>query len=223
MALEEYTRKRDFARTPEPPARTRPGADRQALTFVIQKHNASRLHYDFRLEAGGVLKSWSVPKGPSLNPHERRLAVAVEDHPVDYASFEGVIPSGYGAGQVIVWDRGTYLPVDPAGAGKAGKADDDGKGSVTGNEGEDVSRAEAERRVADGLRAGRITFLLHGEKLRGAWSLVRMRHSRDGRDNWLLVKADDGAADASREVTEDDRSVISGRTIEDLQGRATKP
>jgi bifunctional non-homologous end joining protein LigD len=109
--LKEYGEKRDFSRTKEPPPAKKPGSG--PLTFVIQKHRARALHYDFRIEAEGVLKSWSVPKGPSLNPHDKRLAVMVEDHPLDYAAFEGQIPKGeYGAGEVIVWDRGTYAPED---------------------------------------------------------------------------------------------------------------
>jgi len=114
MALSEYTRKRDFAKTPEPagtPATVKAGAP---LSFVIQKHAARRLHYDFRLELDGVLKSWAVPKGPSLDPGEKRLAVHVEDHPIEYGGFEGVIPEGqYGGGTVLLWDRGNWRPLDP--------------------------------------------------------------------------------------------------------------
>ncbi len=217
--LTEYGRKRDFEETPEPPPERKEGG-KGPMTFVIQKHNASRLHYDFRLEAGGVLKSWAVPKGPSLNPRDRRLAVAVEDHPVSYAEFEGIIPSGYGAGQVIVWDRGTYVPL-----AEGESADDAG----------DVDRAEAERRMKRGLVAGRLTFAIFGEKLHGEWALVRMSgkgmHTpgrrgggggggHDEGDNWLLFKRADAFAEERREVTREDRSVVSGRTVEDVKTAA---
>src|SRR4030067_2472058 len=111
MALERYKQKRDFKRTPEPPARV--AAKSGPLTFVIHKHRARQLHYDFRLELDGVLKSWAVPKGPSLDPETKRSAIIVEDHPIEYATFEGIIPKGeYGAGEVIIWDSGTYSPID---------------------------------------------------------------------------------------------------------------
>ena len=185
MALEEYVAKRDFTRTAEPKGRPgKAGGQR----FVIQKHDARRLHYDLRLELDGVFKSWAVTRGPSLLAGEKRLAVQVEDHPLDYGDFEGNIPKGeYGGGSVIVWDRGSWRPEgDPA----------------------------------DGLKKGRLTFTLQGEKLAGGWHLVRM-HKRRGekRDNWLLIKQDDAAArpeDAPDITEERPDSVLSGRSNADV-------
>jgi bifunctional non-homologous end joining protein LigD len=159
--LHTYWSKRDFSKTPEPRGERAKAGDE--LVFVVQKHDATRLHYDFRLELGGVMLSWAVPKGPSFDPAEKRLAVRTEDHPVSYNSFEGRIPEGhYGAGDVIVWDRGTWQPVgDPK----------------------------------KGLAAGKIAFTLEGEKLRGAWELVRMRKSgTEKQQPWLLLKKKDGFA-----------------------------
>ena len=189
--LDEYAAKRKFARTPEPGpkvARTRRGP----LLFVVQKHAARRLHYDFRLEVDGVLKSWAVPKGPSLDPADKRLAVPTEDHPYDYASFEGVIPEKeYGAGNVIVWDCGVYSP-DEGGA----YAFDD--------------RRAAEERVRTELAAGKLSIFLRGEKLKGSFALVRT--STDGQ--WLLIKHQDRYAHQN-EVLAMARSVLSGRTVEE--------
>ena len=194
--LEKYKEKRDFDKTPEP-APGDPGDDQGPLTFVIQKHAATRLHYDFRLEFDGVLKSWPVPKGPSLNPADKRLAIMVEDHPLDYASFEGVIPKGeYGGGQVIVWDAGTYSP-------------DEGGGLSFGN------RQEADRRMQEDLKKGKISVFLRGEKLKGSWTLVKT--SRGAENEWLLIKHQDRFADTDRDILEEDASVISGLTIEDLK------
>jgi bifunctional non-homologous end joining protein LigD len=158
-ALKDYEEKRDFAGTPEPaPAPTRP---HQEPIFVVQEHHATRLHYDFRLEEGGVLKSWAVTKEPSLDPAVKRLAVRVEDHPLAYAGFQGTIPEGhYGAGEVSVWDRGTYDNLDPA------------------------------RTVAEGVAAGKLSLALHGGRLRGRYALVRMR-GQGKRENWLLIKGRD--------------------------------
>jgi bifunctional non-homologous end joining protein LigD len=191
-ALDAYAARRTFAATPEPaPALgTRSGP----LLFVVQQHAARQLHYDFRLELDGVLKSWAVPKGPSLAPAVRRLAVQVEDHPFDYAAFEGVIPPGqYGAGEVIVWDCGIYAP----------EADD---AAWLGD------RAEAERRVRAALEQGKLSLFLRGEKLKGSFALVR---SAD-RKNWLLIKHRDAFA-SQQDLGEQNRSVVSGLTLADLK------
>jgi bifunctional non-homologous end joining protein LigD len=189
MALEEYQRKRDFRRTPEPAGKPRRGKKKiTALSFVVQKHRATRLHYDFRLELGGVLLSWAVPKGPSLDPGEKRLAVHVEDHPIEYGGFEGVIPKGqYGGGTVMLWDRGTWTPLD-ADPGAA-------------------------------LQKGSLKFRLDGEKLHGSWALVRMggRAATERHENWLLIKERDAAAVPGSEaalVTDNPLSVATGRSIE---------
>ncbi len=187
MTLTTYASKRRFGRTPEPTPGLRAGGG--APAFVVHKHAARALHYDLRLEMEGVLKSWAVPKGPSLNPSVKRLAVAVEDHPLDYRDFEGVIPKGnYGAGSVIIWDRGTYS--HPAA-------------------GDERERAE---RLRDGLRKGTIKFVLDGEKLRGEFALVKT-----GRDekSWLLLKKKDRHATAE-DILKRDRSVLSGRTVEEV-------
>jgi bifunctional non-homologous end joining protein LigD len=185
--LAEYNRKRDFTRTKEPAGKV-PAKKGKALQFVIQKHAASHLHYDFRLELDGVMKSWAVPKGPSLDPAVRRLAMEVEDHPISYNTFEGTIPAGeYGGGTVMLWDRGTY-------------------------EAEDGGGAESLRR---GYAKGDLKIMLHGKRLRGAWVLVRM--NRPGRPQWLLIKHRDDGADAARDVTaEHTTSVASRRTMESI-------
>ena len=194
--LKDYEKKRDFSRTKEP-APAPSGAGMESLRFVVQKHAARRLHYDFRLELDGVLLSWAVPKGPSLDPEEKRLAVLVEDHPLDYATFEGVIGHGnYGAGQVIVWDAGVYSP------------DEDGRLCFG-------QRPEAEDRMRQGLEKGKLSFTLRGRKLRGSWTLVKTTRSPK---DWLLIKHRDAHADGQREVLEEDRSVQSGLTIDDLKG-----
>jgi len=187
MPLKDYTAKRTFANTPEPRAGVHQAGER--LLFVVQKHAARALHYDLRLELGGVLKSWAVPKGPSLNPSQKRLAVMVEDHPFDYKDFEGVIPEGnYGAGSVIIWDRGYYHHPD----------DPDGKGS--------------EKLIRDGLAKGHLTFILHGEKLQGEFALVKTKF--DGK-SWLLVKKKDHFASSS-DILKDNRSVVSRENLEEI-------
>src|SRR5882762_2053716 len=191
--LTDYTAKRSFDATPEPA----PGllAPRKGpLLFVIQQHAARRLHYDLRLECDGVLKSWAVPKGPSLDPSEKRLAAQTEDHPFDYASFEGVIPAGqYGAGEMIVWDCGVYSP------------DED-------NEYWFHDHAEAEQRVREGLAKGKLGFFLRGEKVKGSFALVRMADKK----NWLLIKHKDRFV-AKTDLTALDRSVLSASTLDGVK------
>lgn len=192
--LSTYRQKRDFEKTPEPSGEAAVASSKQRR-FVIQKHDATRLHYDFRLEFDGVFKSWAVTKGPSLDPHDKRLAVEVEDHPLDYGDFEGTIPEGqYGGGTVMVWDRGTWESDDP----------------------------EA------GFKKGDLKFTLQGEKLNGSWVLVRMRHDRSGgkRTNWLLIKHRDEYASEDEDILAEDKSVASGRAMEQIaagKGRAPKP
>jgi bifunctional non-homologous end joining protein LigD len=192
-ALTEYSAKRSFTATPEPaPAVVHKHSG--PLLFVVQQHSATRLHHDFRLECDGVLKSWAVPKGPSLDPNEKRLAVRTEDHPYDYASFEGVIPPGqYGAGEVIVWDCGVYSP-------------DEG-GATWFHDPE-----TAQRLVRQGLEKGKLSFLLRGEKLKGSFALVRTRDAK----SWLLIKHKDRFTSAA-DLTAQNRSVLSGLTVEDLK------
>ena len=164
MALKDYNEKRKFDETTEPKGKTKKSEDK--LIFVIQRHAASRLHYDFRLEMEGVLKSWAVPKGPSLNPDDKRLAMMVEDHPYDYKDFEGNIPEGnYGAGQVEVWDSGTYEPLD------------------------DSSKLSDEKELLKELKAGSLKFILHGKKLKGEFALVKMKNAEN--NSWLLIKHKD--------------------------------
>jgi len=191
--LADYRSKRDFRGTTEPDGDGgRPGGYDGPI-FVIQQHDASSMHWDFRLEVAGVLKSWAVPKGPSTDPGEKRLAIATEDHPLDYADFEGVIPEGhYGAGAVIVWDRGRYRNL---------RRDDDGE----------------ELPVAEALEEGLVEVALEGAKLRGGYALVHSRMRGDDA-NWLLVKMRDDEADARRNpVRTEPESVLSGRTIDDVR------
>lgn len=194
-ALTPYAGKRTFTRTPEPGPAVAAGRS-GPLLFVVQKHAARRLHYDFRLELDGVLKSWAVPKGPSLDPADKRMAVAVEDHPFDYASFEGVIPEKeYGAGRVIVWDCGVYSP------------DEDRRYSFG-------ERAEAEQRARAGIAAGKLSFFLRGEKLKGSFALVRTASGQ-----WLLIKHKDAFA-GTQDITLQDRSVLCGMSLDELATRA---
>ena len=215
--LEEYRKKRRFDRTPEPsgePERSDqatqseaegkrkrlpnpklslleiPAEARHGDTFVVQKHRATRLHYDFRLAINGALVSWAVPKGPSLNSADKRLAVQTEDHPLEYGGFEGKIPEGsYGAGTVMVWDRGTF--------------------AVENLPGRNLDAAQQ-------IQKGEIKFTLNGEKLRGSFVLVKLKKSEKGNE-WLMIKHKDAAEDPAWNVDEHDGSVLTGRTIEEIK------
>jgi bifunctional non-homologous end joining protein LigD len=190
MPLDKYREKRNFSGTPEPLGETEPVPLKSAESrlYVIQKHHARSLHYDLRLEAEGVLKSWAVPKGPSLDPGEKRLAVEVEDHPLEYAALEGVIPEGhYGAGRVIVWDRGTF---ETAGAGEP---------------------------FSEMLAKGAAKIRISGEKLSGGFALVRTRWGNK-ENNWLLIKEKDEYARPGYDVTvAEPLSVLSGLDVDELQ------
>jgi bifunctional non-homologous end joining protein LigD len=189
MALDKYKQKRDSSKTPEPFGGK---GDKDVLRFVIQKHAASHLHYDFRLEMEGVLKSWAVPKGPSTNPEIKRLAMMVEDHPYDYRNFEGIIPEGqYGGGTVIVWDEGTYEPIEF-----------DGK-----------TKKERDKHLLHQLHSGKIKFALKGKKLKGEFALIKA-HGR-GENGWLLFKLEDKYA-STDDVTKKDKSVVSKKTLEQV-------
>jgi DNA ligase D-like protein (predicted 3'-phosphoesterase) len=189
-SLKDYQEKRDFRRTPEPAGGREPRS--QEPIFVIQMHAARRLHYDFRLEVDGVLKSWAIPKGPSTDPQDKRLAVPTEDHPLEYAAFEGVIPAGeYGGGTVLVWDTGSYR-------------------NLTEKKGEAIP-------MGQGLAHGHVKFWLEGRKLKGGYALTRFKTGKD--ESWLLVKADDATADPQRNpVADEPQSVLSGRTLEEISG-----
>jgi DNA ligase D-like protein (predicted 3'-phosphoesterase) len=192
--LNKYNQKRDFSKTPEP--------DTNAITFtwakgmpifVIQKHEATTLHYDFRIEVNGVLKSWAVPKGPSTDPRVKRLAVPTEDHPLAYADFEGVIPEGeYGGGTVMIWDRGTYRNLKQEEDGQKGKS------------------------IAQQIEDGHVTIWLNGQKLQGGYALIRT--GKGGDSFWLLIKMDDEKADARRNPTStENKSVKTGRTMDEIR------
>ena len=199
MSLDEYKRKRRFEETPEPP----PKVEKQSKhRFVVQRHRATRLHYDFRLEMEGVLKSWAVPKGPSLDPADKRLAMQVEDHPVSYFDFEGTIPEGnYGAGTVMVWDVGTWEPLSPIPV-----------------KGEYLPGTEKE--AAAMLAKGDLKFRLKGKRLNGDFALVHIKGRRPGSKGteWLLIKKKDDQVVAGFDASQYDTSVLTGRTMAQIAG-----
>lgn len=189
MPLDNYNSKRNFKKTKEPKGTKKSSSG--PLRFVVQKHAASHLHFDFRLEIDGVLVSWAVPKGPSANPADKRLAIQTEDHPMEYINFEGIIPQGeYGGGTVIVWDHGTY--------------------QAEGND--DMSKDNAIMKKQ--LKVGAIKIILKGEKLKGAWHMVLIKGEEEPRQ-WLLMKAKDKFVDSNNSF--DELSVISGKSIEHLE------
>jgi len=190
--LAEYKRKRDFTRTAEPSGAGASRRSGRGLRFVIQKHAASHLHFDFRLELDGVMKSWAVPKGPSYDPSVRRLAMEVEDHPIEYNTFEGTIPKGqYGGGTVMIWDRGTYDAEDGGGV----------------------------ESLREGYARGDLKIVMRGKRMHGGWVLVRMRREGE-RAQWLLIKHRDETADAKYDVVADEMtSAVSGRTMEEIATR----
>lgn len=187
MGLKDYKAKRQFKKTPEP--RVGSGKASGRLVFVVQKHAARAIHYDLRLEMEGLLKSWAIPKGPSLDPSQKRLAVMVEDHPFDYKDFEGVIPEGnYGAGSVIIWDRGTYhYPFES-------------------------DKEKNEKLLLEGLKKGHMTFILQGQKLQGEFALVKTRKDEK---SWLLLKKSDQYT-TTEDILKNNRSVVSGKTLEEI-------
>lgn len=182
--LENYNKKRDFSKTPEPEGKN----FKKANIFVIQKHNASHLHYDFRLQIGNVLKSWAIPKGPTLNPKDKRLAIETEDHPLEYAGFEGIIPEGsYGGGTVIVWDNGKYENIKPY----------------------DIKKSYDD---------GRIEVSLKGQKLHGNFALVRLKGQISEKSKWMFIKMRDKFANYDIDITKNrPESIITQKTIEDLE------
>lgn len=189
MGLNKYNRIRNFSSTNEPKGELE--ESKNELVFVVQEHDASHLHYDFRLESDGLLKSWAIPKGPSMNPEEKRLAILVEDHPYGYKDFEGTIPEGnYGAGTVMVWDNGTYIL-------------------------DNVSdKEEAENKFKADFHKGHLSFILNGKKLKGEFALIRLKISQ--KNAWLLIKKKDQYA-GSTDILKKNKSVISNLTLEEIR------
>lgn len=190
MGLKKYQEKRNPSKTPEPFSSSH-RKKKSSLIFVVQKHAASHLHYDFRLQAGGVLKSWAVPKGPSMNPQEKHLAIMVEDHPYDYHDFEGIIPPGnYGAGTVMVWDTGEYFPLD------------------------EEKNLAGEKTILEGIHKGKLSFALAGKKLQGIFHLIKIKNAQ-APNQWLLFKIQDDYA-STKDILKEDRSVLTGRSLEEI-------
>lgn len=181
MSLVKYKSKRNFKLSPEPEGKIKKNSP--SLSFVVQRHKASHLHYDFRLEMEGVLKSWAVPKGPSMNPGDKRLAMMVEDHPYSYKDFKGIIPSGYGAGIVEIWDKGKYTDM------------------------ENSASADAEKKLKAGLKSGNLKFNLHGKKLKGEFALVKLKGKQD--NAWLLIKHKDEYAVSTKYDSEKQTATTS--------------
>ncbi|MBD3359083.1 MAG: DNA ligase [Candidatus Buchananbacteria bacterium] len=186
LTLKEYQKKRDFKLTPEP--KKSKASKKYQNIFVIQKHDATNLHYDFRIEIGGVLVSWAVPKGPSTNPQEKRLAIRTENHPLEYVDFEGIIPEDqYGAGTVIVWDQGKY-------------------------------KNQRDIEMSKALAEGKIEIWLKGKKIQGGYNLIKTGKNKQGKEQWLLMKANDKKADARRNPTStEQKSVKSNKTIKQIR------
>ena len=200
MSLALYKKKRSFTKTPEPGGQKKSTSKKarpdepvgRGLKFVVQKHDATNLHYDFRLEMDGVLKSWAVPKGPSMNPQDKRLAMMVEDHPYDYKNFEGIIPAGnYGAGTVMVWDEGSYEAMEHE---------------------EDPVKTQ-EKILLGELKKGDLKLVLHGKKLKGTFALVKMKGR--GENAWLLIKKNDDEV-SKTDITKKDKSVKTDRTLNQI-------
>ncbi len=194
MALEEYRKKRDFKKTPEPKGKIKKA---KGNSFVVQMHDATNLHYDLRLEISGVLKSWAVPKGISMDPKIKRLAIETEDHPLDYGNFEGVIPEGYGAGTVMIWDKGKYENIK--------EKKEEGKGKMS---------------MPESYSKGQIEVSLKGKKLKGNFALIKSKSPMFGKNAWLLIKMNDEFANKS--IPNADKSAKSGKTMKQIEKGAGK-
>lgn len=194
MTLRTYKKKRTFEETPEPKPKVKPSPKKKMPVFCVQKHDASHLHYDFRIECKGVMISWAIPKGPSLDPSQKHLAIHVEDHPLDYRNFEGVIPEGnYGAGAVMIWDEGIF--------------------AVPGG----TTKKEIEDLVEEGFEKGHIELVIMGTKLRGGFVLQRLKKDED--KSWIFFKMKDEEANSKKDILKEDRSVRSNKTIDEIFGK----